>query len=180
MPRHGHVHQQHPSEEAAEVADARAHRQGQCETLCCALGGRACVRRPKAPDGLFIRTIGMARVQLPTKPPLVSEMMSPPGYGVVLAMAVVVSFACFVKPRDGVWRSAGCRHRDRGGGRCGRADRGWRRHRWDCRSPHAMPRLAAGCWISSRSCRAWASSGPRPQSSRIRSWTLPSLDRKRA
>lgn len=91
-------------------------------------------------------------VPIPTKPPLVSEMiappcsemMSPPGYGTVLAMAVVVSLAAVVKPLDGIWRGACSRRRGRDGGRCARAGRGWHRHRSDRRSPRATPRSAAG------------------------------------
>jgi hypothetical protein len=84
---------------------------------------------------------------IPTKPPPVSEMIAPPdsemmsppgpprrgraGYGC----------CCFVR----VGRRGACsRHPDRGDGRCGRAGRGWRQHRSDGRSPHAMPRSAAG------------------------------------
>ena len=91
-------------------------------------------------------------VLIPTKPPPVSEiiappdseMMSPPGSGALSAMIVVVSFGAYVK-RSGWFSHAACyRHRGRADGRCGRGDRGSRRHRSDPRSPDANWRWAAG------------------------------------
>jgi GMC oxidoreductase len=81
-----------------------------------------------------------ASVPIPTKPPLCSdmiappdsEMISPPGARVLLALIVVISYASGVKLFAASF-AAGFRPSDRCDERCERGDPGWRRHKSDFR-----------------------------------------------